>query len=119
MSVDYQARMQVVNILEELLGSGNVYDSRPMFEVGYPFANVSNTEIDSLATTTHFINPVLVEVDVFSLSMQEASTIAENLIQKLLDKNILLVDRLSNKLLVDKSTNEVLYHSRLLLPIYF
>lgn len=105
-------------IIQEL--GYKIYPYKQMNDVGYPFVEVSNTQIDRLPTKSGSIGTVLLSVDVWGLAKKrkEFSTIKSEIIASLIQNFSVREGDIDDRTITDTTTKDVLLHGVLVVPIY-
>lgn len=97
-----------------------IYPYKQMNDVGYPFVEVSNTQIDRLPTKSGSIGTVLLNIDIWGLAnnRKEFSTIKSEVITTLIQNFSVKEGEMDDRTITDTTTKDVLLHGVLVVPIY-
>lgn len=97
-----------------------VYPYKQMNDVGYPFVEMANTSIDRRATKSGSLQTIELSIDIWGLASnrQEVSAMKSKIINKLIEMFQVKESQIEERILIDTTTNDVLFHGVLVVPIY-
>lgn len=97
-----------------------VYPYKQMNDVALPFVEMANVTTERRATKSGCLQTIELSIDVWGLAAnrQEVTTMKYKIINKLIEHFQVKESQIEERILIDTTTNDVLLHGVLVVPIY-
>lgn len=101
---------QLVDRLNSIFGTTNVYFRRPSTEVRYPFVDFGDIVDDYTETKTEYVRKKAYTLNVWALSFDECDELTSQIIQTLINEMDVDYSSVEKKIIVDDTTSDLLFH---------